>query len=115
MNLTNEPHELLIDFHQVKKASLIIRAINNSYRQRIYNFLIVAGNSTVSNIITNLGLKQSVVSQHLAILRKAKIVSYLKKGKFVYYHVNGPGVVDIQNFINKLLENNKPPLLRKEG
>lgn len=111
MTSNDEP----IDFHHIKKAALIIRALNNAHRQKIYNFLITADNYTVTDIVTNIGLEQSVISQHLAILRRAKIVAYLKKGKFVYYHINKERVVAIQGFVDNLLKDNKTTLLLKDS
>jgi DNA-binding transcriptional ArsR family regulator len=43
---------------------------------------------TVTEIYVKLRLEQSVASQHLAILRRAGIVSTSRDGKFIFYSVN---------------------------
>jgi DNA-binding transcriptional ArsR family regulator len=73
----------------VKKSSLIIRAINHPLRR---NLLETIGESkepvTVTELYVRLHLEQAVCSQHLAILRKANIVSTVRDGKYIKYKVN---------------------------
>jgi DNA-binding transcriptional ArsR family regulator len=81
----------------VKKSSLILRAINHPLRR---NLLEIIGESkepvTVTELYIRLRLEQSVCSQHLAILRKANIVSTVRDGKYIKYKVNN-------DIIDKLL------------
>jgi DNA-binding transcriptional ArsR family regulator len=44
-----------------------------------------------------------VASQHLAILRKAGIVSTKREGKFIYYTINTQRVEAIEEFVGKLV------------
>jgi DNA-binding transcriptional ArsR family regulator len=74
-----------IDFLQVKKAALILRAINHKLRQQILFLLEEHKKMTVTEIYVLLRLEQSVASQHLAILRRAGIVKTIRDGKFIYY------------------------------
>ncbi|HMW27776.1 MAG TPA: ArsR family transcriptional regulator, partial [Ferruginibacter sp.] len=48
-------------------------------------------------------LEQSVASQHLAILRKAGIVSTEREGKFIYYMVNYKRLDEISLFVKNLV------------
>ncbi|MBC7901861.1 MAG: helix-turn-helix transcriptional regulator [Gemmatimonadaceae bacterium] len=80
--------EVKIDFLQVKKASLIIRAINHKLRQQILRLLEENKKITVTELYVQLRLEQSVASQHLAILRRAGIVKTERDGKFIYYFIN---------------------------
>ena len=94
----------LIDFDDVKKAAIILRALNNPLRKRIINFLLTNETTTVTNIVFNLREEQTIISQHLNILRKAKIVTFLKKGKNVYYFLNRTRVAEIQKSLEGLFD-----------
>src|SRR5436305_13174240 len=80
--------ELKIDTLQLKKASLILRAINHKLRQQMLRLIHQQGKMTVTEIYVKLRLEQSVASQHLAILRRAGYVETVRDGKFIYYSIN---------------------------
>jgi DNA-binding transcriptional ArsR family regulator len=92
-----------IDYLNVKKASLVLRALNHKLRQQIVKMLDEKERMTVTEIYVNLRLEQSVASQHLAILRRAGIVRTERDGKFIYYHVNYPRLDQINNMVDELL------------
>jgi DNA-binding transcriptional ArsR family regulator len=92
-----------IDYLNVKKASLVLRALNHKLRQQIVKMLDEKERMTVTEIYVNLRLEQSVASQHLAILRRAGIVRTERDGKFIYYHVNYPRLEQINNMVDELL------------
>jgi ArsR family transcriptional regulator, virulence genes transcriptional regulator len=77
-----------IDFLQVKKAAITLRAINHKLRQQIMRLLEENQKMTVTEIYVQLRLEQSVASQHLAILRRAGIVQTFRDGKFISYSIN---------------------------
>ena len=64
-----------IDFLHMKKAMLILRALNHKLRQQIVKLLDERRKMTVTEIYIELRLEQSVTSQHLAILRRANLVN----------------------------------------
>ena len=99
VNKTN----IKIDFLHVKKASLILRALNHKLRQQIVRLLDESKRMTVTEIYVKLRLEQSVASQHLAILRRAGIVSTERDGKFIFYGVNYARVEEVNNFIESLV------------
>jgi DNA-binding transcriptional ArsR family regulator len=94
---------LQVDLLNVKKASLILRAINHKLRQQILKLIDEQGKITVTEIYVKLRLEQSVASQHLAILRKAGFVKTERDGKFIYYTVNAPRLEDLNKFTESLL------------
>jgi DNA-binding transcriptional ArsR family regulator len=47
-------------------------------------------------------LEQSVVSQHLAILRKVGVLNTKRDGKFIYYSLNEPRINEIAGLIHEL-------------
>ena len=96
--------ELKVDLQNVKKAALILRALNHKLRQQILKLIDDNGRMTVTEIYVQLRLEQSVASQHLAILRKAGFVKTERDGKFIYYSVNDARLEELNKFVNELLK-----------
>ena len=94
---------LQIDYHNIKKASLILRSLNHKLRQQILRIIHEEKKITVTEIYVKLRLEQSVASQHLAILRKAGIVTTQREGKFIYYTINEKRVEAIERFVKDLV------------
>ncbi len=92
-----------IDFLHMKKASLILRALNHKLRQQILKLLDDNKRMTVTEIYVKLRLEQSVASQHLAILRRAGIVATQRDGKFIYYGIAYDRVKEVNAFVEELL------------
>ncbi|HYH15024.1 MAG TPA: metalloregulator ArsR/SmtB family transcription factor [Flavisolibacter sp.] len=95
--------DLKIDIVQLKKAALVLRAINHKLRQQILKLISEHDRMTVTEIYVKLRLEQSVASQHLAILRKAGFVNTLRDGKFIYYSVSAERLAEVHEFSNQLL------------
>ena len=95
---------LNIDLVNLKKASLILRAINHKLRQQILRLINDNSRMTVTDIYVQLRLEQSVASQHLAILRKAGFVITERDGKFIYYSANKQRLEELNQFIFDLLD-----------
>lgn len=95
--------ELKIEMLQLKKAALILRAVNHKLRQQILKLIYTNGKMTVTEIYVQLRLEQSVASQHLAILRKAGFVNTIRDGKFIYYSVNNDRLAEVHQFSLQLL------------
>ncbi|MBD0333459.1 MAG: helix-turn-helix transcriptional regulator [Chitinophagaceae bacterium] len=100
----NRETELRIEVLQLKKAALILRAINHKLRQIILRLIHENGQMTVTEIYVRLRLEQSVASQHLAILRKAGFVTTNRDGKFIYYSVNYNRLDQVHNIVQELLK-----------
>jgi DNA-binding transcriptional ArsR family regulator len=95
--------DLKVDVLQLKKAALILRAINHKLRQQILKLIHQKEKITVTEIYVKLRLEQSVASQHLAILRKAGFVTTTRDGKFIYYSVDHSRLQEVQKFAHDLL------------
>ena len=91
-----------IDYYAIKKAALILRAVNHKLRQQIIKTIFDNNNLTVTDLYVKLRLEQSVASQHLAILRKAGVVSTQRNGKYIYYTLNFQRLEQINEFSKKL-------------
>jgi DNA-binding transcriptional ArsR family regulator len=94
---------LKIDYLLIKKASLVLRALNHRLRQQIIKMLDEKQKMTVTDIYIQLRLEQSVVSQHLAILRRAGVVQTERDGKYIYYLINYERLAHIHDVVNDLL------------
>jgi DNA-binding transcriptional ArsR family regulator len=91
-----------LDFIHLKKASLVLRAMNHKLRQQMIKLLDESERMTVTEIYVKLRLEQSVASQHLAILRRAGIVVTQRDGKFIYYAVNYDRIAEVNQFVEDL-------------
>ena len=99
----NDENSFKVDFLQVKKSSLILRALNHKLRQNILKLLEDQNKLTVTEIYVQLRLEQSVASQHLSILRRAGIVRTERDGKFIYYLLNNQRIAEIGKCVLDLL------------
>src|SRR5438093_11612041 len=95
--------DLKIDVIQLKKAALILRAVNHKLRQQILKLVHQHERMTVTEIYVKLRLEQSGASQHLAILRKAAFVNTAREGKFISYSVNHDRLDQVHKLVYDLL------------
>ena len=94
---------LKLDFLRLKKAAMILRALNHKLRQLLVRLIDEHQKMTVTEIYVSLKLEQSVVSQHLAILRRAGIVLTEREGKFIFYSLNYKRLKEINAFVEQLV------------
>ena len=73
---------------KLNAASETMRALAHPKRLTILAFIAENAPACVNDIFTSLRLEQSVTSQHLRILRHARLVETNRAGKYVYYHIN---------------------------
>lgn len=91
-----------LDYTELRKAVLVLRAVNHKLRQRIIDLLDSGETMTVTDIYIKLRLEQSVASQHLAILRRAGVVITERQGKFIYYSLNNDRLDQISKLVEDL-------------
>jgi len=89
-----------IDPALLTRAAETIKMLGHPDRLKIVEIL-EAGESTVSEIQSELDLPQAIVSQHLAKLRGQGIVAAERDGVHVYYRVLEPKVRHILECIRK--------------
>jgi DNA-binding transcriptional ArsR family regulator len=92
-----------VDYQALKKAALVLRALNHKLRQQLLSLIEEEKKITVTEIYVRMRLEQSVASQHLAILRKAGIVNTQRDGKFIYYTINFNRIEEIDTFVKQLV------------
>lgn len=103
--LENGNKDIRLDYSELRKAVLVLRAVNHKLRQRIIDLLEENEFMTVTDIYIKLRLEQSVASQHLAILRRAGVVITTRDGKFINYSLNNDRIAQISNLVEELTNN----------
>ena len=102
VTLKHGKKDILLDYAELRKAVLVLRAVNHKLRQRIIDLLEDGGSMTVTDIYIKLRLEQSVASQHLAILRRAGVVKTERQGKFIYYSLDKGRLAQISRLVEEL-------------
>ena len=96
--------ELNIEVIPLKKAALILRAVNHKLRQLLLQLLHQHGRMTVTTLYQKLQLEQPVASQHLAILRTAGLVLTERNGRSIFYSVNYKNLREVHLYASQLLK-----------
>jgi DNA-binding transcriptional ArsR family regulator len=81
----NQAQSVKDNAKKIDRAAFIIRAVQNPDRQRILRYILANNESVVSQLCSKLKVEQSIMSQHLAILRTANLVTTRREGKYIYY------------------------------
>lgn len=100
--LSQGNEEVKLNYNELRKAVLVLRAVNHKLRQRIIDLLDSNNQMTVTDIYIKLRLEQSVASQHLAILRRAGVVITERNGKFIYYALDHNRLAQINHLVEQL-------------
>ncbi|MBP5552338.1 MAG: helix-turn-helix transcriptional regulator [Spirochaetales bacterium] len=79
--------ERILPEEEVTDIADFFKVFGDPTRLRIL-FLLDSGEANVNTISSNLGISQSVASQHLKLLRVSRLVRWRKDGKNVIYALN---------------------------
>jgi DNA-binding transcriptional ArsR family regulator len=79
---------------RAEEASQILKALASPHRLMIACRL-AGGEATVGALATGLGVRESVVSQHLAVLRRERLVSARREGQSLHYALKSEAARDI--------------------
>lgn len=104
VSLQSGLQEISLNYSELRKAVIILRAVNHKLRQDIINLLEENEKMTVTDLYVKLRLEQSVASQHLAILRRAGVVNTERNGKFIYYYLNEERLEQINGLVDDLMQ-----------
>jgi DNA-binding transcriptional ArsR family regulator len=97
-----EDVERLNELHDVASHAVdLLKAMANEWRLMILCKL-AEGEKTVSELQRCLGLSQSALSQHLAILRREKIVKARKHAQSVIYSLAGNDAPKVMNTLHEV-------------
>ena len=85
MNTQTQPHE---------KISSLLASISNPVRVQIL-LAIGTGEACVCHLESLLELRQAYISQQLMTLRKKKIITSRREGKYIYYRLVNSEVLEV--------------------
>jgi DNA-binding transcriptional ArsR family regulator len=102
VSLKKGKQQVDLDYAELRKAVLVLRAVNHKLRQKVIDLLEENGQMAVTDIYIKLRLEQSVASQHLAILRRAGVVITERKGKYIYYDLDKERLEQISKLVEEL-------------
>lgn len=74
-------------------AASVLRLLSNEHRLLALCLLLEYGEMSVTELLEQLNLGQSALSQHLARLREAGLVTYRREAQTLYYRIQDPDVV----------------------
>lgn len=83
-----QTNSISIDKMSIRKAKQLLRALDHKLRQRILITINDFGTINNNELFIKLKIEQSVLSQHLAILKNAKVINVKPEGKFRYYSIS---------------------------
>jgi ArsR family transcriptional regulator len=76
------------------RAAKLLKALGNERRLMILCQL-VDGERSVGELQPNVGLSQSALSQHLAVLREEGVVATRREGQVIWYRIDDPAALKV--------------------
>jgi DNA-binding transcriptional ArsR family regulator len=86
-----------------EKLAGVFKLLSVEARIRIVQVLKRRGMS-VTELTSQLGISQPATSQHLRVLKNARVVKFQKRGYNVYYHLDVQNIDRIHKAIRELFE-----------
>jgi DNA-binding transcriptional ArsR family regulator len=75
------------------QAAQFLKLLSNEHRLLVLCQLVSHGEMTVNALAEAVGLSQSALSQHLALLREDGLVAFRREAQTVHYRVSDPRTV----------------------
>ena len=85
-----------------EKISDLLASIGNPVRVQIL-LAIGTGEACVCHLESLLELRQAYISQQLMLLRKKKIITSRREGKYIFYRLVNPGVLGVIQSAGEIL------------
>jgi len=95
--LSNNPS--LID--GAKKTAALLKVMSNENRLLILCTL-MNQEMSVTELNEHINLSQSALSQHLAVLRREKVVETRRESQTIYYLVKSPEIIRLLDVLHEL-------------
>ena len=94
--------EIAVLAEQAAAAARMLKLLGNEYRLLILCFLIARGEMKVGDLVDAVGLSQSALSQHLALLREDGLVAFRRESQTLHYRVSDPRAARILKLLKEL-------------
>ncbi len=85
----------------VVQGARLLKALGNKKRLEVM-YILRKGEQKVGDLEKMIGLSQSALSQHLAVLRAAGIVATRRQAQAIYYSVKNGNAVRLLNMLDDL-------------
>jgi DNA-binding transcriptional ArsR family regulator len=89
---------------QIEAIADTMRALGHETRLRLIHTIHLEGEKSVGELRSLTGISQPGLSQQLAILRKAELVTTRRAAKQVYYRVAAPALETVARFVGELAD-----------
>ena len=87
---------------QAASAARMLKLLGNENRLLILCWLASHGEMKVGDIVEAVGLSQSALSQHLALLRADGLVTFRRESQTLYYRVGDPRAARILKLLKEI-------------
>lgn len=87
---------------KAEEVAQLMGVVANARRLLILCKLADAGEMNVSRLVEEVGLSQSALSQHLAIMRACGLVTTRKEGLTVHYRIADPRAYDLMQALQRI-------------
>ncbi|WCM92331.1 metalloregulator ArsR/SmtB family transcription factor [Acidovorax sp. NCPPB 2350] len=84
------------------QAAALLRAVGNEHRLLVLCLLIEHGEASVGTLLEQVDLSQSALSQHLARMREAGLVTYRREAQTLYYRIDDPAVEQLVAVLKRI-------------
>ena len=82
----------------------ILKALAHPSRLIMIETMSDGGEICVGDLVEMIGADQSTISKHLALLEAAGLIDYRKEGRRILYRLARPGVVDLLECVEGIVE-----------
>lgn len=111
------PSNLNRPLYEVKAG--LFKGLAHPIRIRILEVLSTVPEASVSELLEATGLEASHVSQHLAVLRRNRLVVSERRGSLVFYRLAYAEVADLlrvaRTLLGEILETTREQLVERDG
>lgn len=83
----------------------IFYALGDPSRRRIIELLARSGRSCPMEICKKFKISPQAISQHLKVLREARLIEQERSGQHRYYKLNPKAVAELEKWVENLLIN----------
>jgi DNA-binding transcriptional ArsR family regulator len=87
---------------QARSAARMLKLLGNESRLLILYSLAARGEMKVGDLVDTMGLSQSALSQHLALLREDGLVAFRRESQTLYYRVSDPRAARILKLLKDI-------------
>ncbi len=99
--------KVVLNAERIQYSLELLRALAHPLRIKILGFIDQHRSVNVNKIYNSLHLEQSIVSQHLKVLRSVGLVTTEREGKFIHYRVDYPTLQRTVGHIRQFMNNDE--------